>query len=232
MIRYLPLIVLLFLSAPLLADPSGTDCPQDKNLPPVSDVKVVPSSSPTTPASPSGEPTTVKDQMGLTLDPSSMIPDKPLVAEKNSVRKTLLDKISEAKKRETDFKIRLDELARLQKDCDERIQNIFKENQKLLKDLGDVIEKKRQTSIFRSLAPLDKESNRIWRELDVNRARREKIEEQEQRFHDETKSAINEENRAFVERMTLEESLGRMDASQKNTTQYDAERASIPKIGK
>lgn len=232
MFRYLPLIALLFFGAPLLADPAGTDCPQEKALPPTLDVKIVPPSPSTTPSSPSGEPTTIKDQIGLNLDPSSMIPDKPLVEEKDPTRKKLLDKISEAKKREVDLEIRRDELARLQKDCDERIQNIFKENQKLLKELDAVIEKKKQTSIFRSLAPLDKESDRIWRELDINGARREKLREQEQKFHDETLSTINEEGRAFIERITLEESLGRMDTSQKKASLYDAERAPIPKMGK
>ena len=179
-----------------------------------------------------GEPTSVKDQMGLTLNPSSMVPDQPIVDEKKPDRKKLLDKIFEAKKREADLAVRLDELARLQKDHGERIQKIFNENQKLLKELDVVIEKKRQTSIFRSLAPLDKESDKIWRELDVNRARRENLEEQEQRFRDEAKSVVHEESRAIIERFSLERYLDRMDAAQQKASRSDAEKASIPRIGK
>lgn len=180
----------------------------------------------------SAEPTTTKEQIGLTLDPSTLIPDKPIVEEKNPDRKRLLGKIFEAKTREVDIQVRLDELARLQKDYDERIQKIFDDNQKLLKELDAVIEKKEQTSIFRSLDSLDKESDRIWRELGINNAKREKLREEEQRSRHETSSMIKEEGRAFIQRITLEESLGRMDAVQKRVSHQDAERASIPKTGK
>ena len=68
MLRYLPILFFLFFGLPLLADP---DCP---------------------------EPSTTKDQIGLTFDPSSMP-----------------DKIFDADKKEVDAKIRLDELDRLLK---------------------------------------------------------------------------------------------------------------------
>lgn len=216
-------MIFLFFTPAVLADP---DCPESK--PSQNEATTpAPSTSPQTEGA-SKEPSTTKDQIGLTLDPSTAIPDQPIVEEKNPDRKRLLDKIFEAKTREVDIQVRLDELARLQKDYDERIEKIFDENQKLLKELDVVIKKKEQTSIFRSLAPLDKESNRIWRELDINIEKREKLREQEQRSRDETSSMIKEEGKAFIERITLEESLGRMDAVQKEASRKDAGNAEVP----
>ena len=225
--KHIPLFfgLVLFVCSTVLA---GPDCPESK--PPPQDVMTaIPGESAPAPSSPSAtspaEPSSTKEQMGLTFDPT--IPDKSIFEEeKNPERKKLLDKIFEAKTKEVNFKVRLDELARLQKDCGENIRKIFDENQKLLKQLDNVIERKRQTSIFRSLEPLNKESDRIWRELNINGERRKKLEEQEQRYHHETLSMINKEGEAFIERVTLEESLGRMDAKQ------DAKKASIPKLGR
>lgn len=224
--RTLPLLLLLIFVAPALADPSSPDCPEGKVIP------SSPSPAPSQPSSPSSmETTDTKNQIGLTFDPPT-IPDKPLVEEKNPERKRLLDKIFEVQTKEAAIQVRLDELARLRKDCDERIQKTFDDNKKLLDDLHAVIEKKSRVSIFRSLDSLDKESDRIWREIGINGAIRDKQEEQEQRLHDERLSLIDEEGRTIIQRTILEEWLDRMDVAQKKASQNDAERASLPKPGR
>src|SRR3990167_9205404 len=80
--------VFLVWSLGLCAEP----CSEHPSAPPPPPIGSAPvpsdGASPPPPTGPvGGEPTSVKDQMGLTLNPSSMVPDQPIVDEKKPDRK-------------------------------------------------------------------------------------------------------------------------------------------------
>lgn len=223
------MIFLSFASA-ILADPSGGDCPEGKSSSPQTDVSPSPSLPSTSPqeGAASQEPSTTKDQIGLTFDPSTMIPDKPIVEEKNPARKRILDNIFEAKTKEAEAQMRLDEIARLEKDLERQRQGVRERDQKLFKEWDDIIEKKKNASIFRSLEALDKETDRIIRELGNNRESLESMRKQVNDLHEERVKTYRKETDAVIQRFSLEESLGRMDAVQKEASRRDANNAEVP----
>ena len=238
MLRYLPVLFFLFFSFPLLTGPVLADpnCPESKSV--GESATTAPDASPSpTPSShsqegaTSREPSTTKDQIGLTFDPSSM-PDKSFFEEeKNPERKRLLDKIFEAKKKEVDAQIRMDELDRLLKDNEKRSENVYEEDDKLFSKLDAVHKNIAQTSIFRSTEPFYKEVDEVLNALDVNWARIKGIEKQHAAFHQEVLETIKKWGDHTLERMGLEDSLGRLDDRQKADFHHDAERAPIPRSG-
>lgn len=220
------LLFLFSLSSALQADPVEPACPPEKGAQP-SD------STPATSSSPSPQPSTTegaastKDQVGLTFDP--MIPDNPFVEEKNPDRKRLLDKIYKAKIEEAEAKMRLDELDRLQKDSYQRLYKVFEENLNLLKKRHEIMDKVIGEWNWETQKKLLDETDKIWRELDINDARRDGIRKQAEGFHQETLKVIKKRGDAIDQQMGLEYSLERMDARAKETSHQDAQRAAIPK---
>ncbi|MBI5299014.1 MAG: hypothetical protein HY877_01790 [Deltaproteobacteria bacterium] len=217
--------MILIISSAVLA---GPDCPESK--PPPQDVMTtVPSESAPSPSPPSvtvpAEPSSTKEQMGLTFDPA--IPDKSgFEEEKNPERKKLLDKLFEAKKNEVDAKIRLDELERLKKDNEEQYRKIVDADNKLFKEWHDVVKKKEQLSIFRSTEPLDRETDRIIRELHGNWESRDGLYKQMEAFHKETLKMLGKQADYGNKRISLEWDLQQTD------TKQGAEKVSIPKLGR
>ncbi len=214
---YSLLALLLLLSFPLLADP---ECPPESKA---SESATTSPSSPAPSASPqeggtSKEPSTTKDQIGLTFEPPSTIPDILIIDEKNPDRKRLLDKIFEAEKKEVEAQIRLDEIERLEKDCGERIQKVFAEDKKLL----DELEKEND----------HKARMRLWNELFVNWERVKSIQKQKEALEEEWTRTLRRQTDYIFEKMGWEEGLRKFDERQKEASRQDAEKASVPDITK